>query len=162
LPATKFDKPFNQNKHGEPTPAVFDQNVDQWMFAGRNYLNNGTLWIPQKCDDEGIALTKLSGSNAYQTGNPFPISQDCTAANTNYDIDVNTGLARNGHFGLIQAHEANAGIVSVWISYNGTAFTASAIARLQAGSSLTLDGLDIDTIRVQSTVAGDDVVGGVW
>ena len=104
----------------------------------------------------------LSGSNAYQSGNPYPIAKDCVIANTNYDIDVNAGLTRNGHFGLIQAHENNTGVVSVWISFNGTTFTASAIARLQAGDALSLDGLDIDTIRVQSTIAGDDVLGGVW
>ena len=106
--------------------------------------------------------TTLSGSNAYQSGNPYPIAKDCVIANTNYDIDVNAGLTRNGHFGLIQAHENNTGVVSVWISFNGTTFTASAIARLQAGDALSLDGLDIDTIRVQSTIAGDDVLGGVW
>ena len=105
---------------------------------------------------------QLSGSNAYQSGNPYPIAKDCVAANTNYDIDVNAGLARNGHFGLIQAHETNTGVVSVWISFDGATFTASAIARLQAGDALSLDGLDIDTIRVQSTIAGDDVLGGVW
>ena len=93
----------------------------------------------------------------YNAGNPFITTQDCTLAATNYDIDVNTALARNGKFGFLKAASTNVGVVSAAFSYNGSTFT-SFIGDINAGDSIDLDGMDVDTLRVKSTVAGDDVI----
>lgn len=93
----------------------------------------------------------------YSTGNPYIVTQDCTAAATNYDIDVHAALSRNGRYGFLKAASTNVGIVSAAFSFNGSTFTGFA-GDINSGDSIDLDGMDIDTIRVKSTVAGDDVI----
>jgi len=103
------------------------------------------------------AIGALFENNAYCAGNPYVIETDCTVANTNYDIDANTALSHNGHFGFLKSKITNTGVVSVAFSYNSSTFT-NFITDIQPGDSIDLDGMDIDTIRVKSTVAGDDVI----
>lgn len=107
--------------------------------------------VPAGLDGSGNPQALYSGGNAYAT------TQDCTAANTNYDIDANANLVRNGRWGFVKSATTNTGVVSVALSANGTTFTAF-IGDIQPGDVISLDGMDIDTVRVKSTVAGDDVI----
>lgn len=90
-------------------------------------------------------------------GNPYIVEQDCAVADQNYDIDVNTNLGRNAHYGFIRSKSTNTGTVQVAISYNGVDFSGF-MTELLPGETMTLDGMDINTIRVKSNVVGDDVI----
>jgi hypothetical protein len=128
-----------------------------WKFRARlgTYVS-GTIYVH-------ATATAQDGSGskgvvvAFAAGNPSVTDKDCTLANTNYDVDVNTALGRNGHYGFAKSKSTNTGVVSMAISSDGTTFT-SFVADIQPGDVISLDGMDIDTVRVKSTVAGDDVI----
>jgi hypothetical protein len=96
----------------------------------------------------------------YSPGNPYITEQNCTLANANYDLDINASLSRNGHFGFVKSKSTNSGIIQISISYDGTTFTPF-MTELLPGESMNLNGMDIDTIRVKSSVPGDDVIAEV-
>ena len=85
------------------------------------------------------------------------VIQDCTAANTEYTIDVNTLLSKNGRGGFVKAKSSNSGEVSVCFSQDGTTF-GTYIPDIQPGEAISLDGIDLDSIKVKSTVAGEDII----
>lgn len=106
-------------------------------------------------------LTLPSSSTNQQTtyvpGNPYIATIDLPTANTDVDTSVHAQLGRNAHRGFVRAPTGNTGTVQLAISYDGTTFSGY-MGELLPGESMSLDGLDVHTIRAQSDVAGDDII----
>jgi hypothetical protein len=116
------------------------------------YLPPGESSAPSK------PRVDVSGSSVNLNGSLSKVVvQDCTVANTEYTIDVNTLLGHNGRGGFIKSATTNTGVISMAFSQDGATF-GTYIPDVQPGDAYSLDGIDLDSIKVKSTVAGDDVI----
>jgi hypothetical protein len=99
----------------------------------------------------------VGGSVALSGSLSKVVVQDCTVANTEYTIDVNTALGHNSRGGFIKSATTNTGVMSIAFSQDGLTFDTF-IPDIQPGEAISLDGIDLDSIKVKSTVAGDKVI----
>jgi hypothetical protein len=92
------------------------------------------------------------------SGNPHVATITCDAPDT-YETDspYTSSLNRNAHSGFLRAVSSNQGVVSVKLSHDGSTWTLP-MEELNPGEILRLDGLDIHSVQVASTSAGDQVI----
>jgi hypothetical protein len=116
---------------------------------------------------EVVGLVDLNGSDIapakdFTTGNPYVEEKTITTAGTAEDVDINTALGRNAHHGFVKALSTNTDEMKVKFSSDASTYTANYLSDLQKNQSFDLDGMDIDTLRIDSAVSGEGVLIVVW
>ena len=101
-------------------------------------------------------LRGLTARGVAADGNPYVQAHDLPTANTAITVNLNAALGRNAHYGFVRANASNVGAVKLAFSFNGSTYT-NYVDALQPGAVLTLDHLDVHSLRVLSSTAGDDV-----
>ena len=102
-------------------------------------------------------LRGLTARGVAAEGNPYVQTHDLPTANTAITVNVNAALRRNAHYGFIRSKSGNAGVLQVAFSFNGSAYTGY-MEELRPGATMTLDHLDVHSLRIQSSAPGDDVI----
>ena len=97
------------------------------------------------------------GLDEFRAGTPYILPLNLLLPAVDYDVAVNANLGRNAHYGSIKALSSNTAAIIFAISAEGLTFS-NYYTELLPGETYTLDGMDIHTIRIQSSVAGDDVI----
>lgn len=85
-------------------------------------------------------------------GLPFVSNGTVAVAGTPNDEDINAALGRNGNQGFIE-NVGPQGDLEVAVSNDGASFSSPDII-IEKNEILDLEGLDIDTVRVDATVNG--------
>lgn len=104
----------------------------------------------------------IAPAKEYTEGNPYVLKKLITAAGTPEDVDIYTALGVNAHHGYIKALSTNTGEVKIKYSYDGSTFTTNYQDDIQAGDVVDIDGMDIDTLRIDTAVSGEGVIMVVW
>ena len=102
-------------------------------------------------------LRALTSRGVAADGNPYVQTHDLPTANTPVTVNLNATLGRNAHYGFIRSKSGNAGVVQVAFSFNGSTFT-NYMEELRPGATMTLDHLDVHSLRLMSSGLGDDVI----
>lgn len=115
---------------------------------------------------EVVGLVDLNGADIapakdFTAGNPHISTVTVTTAGTPVDLDLNASLGRNAHHGFIKAPSTNTGMMKVKTSSDGSTFSGEH-DDIEKRNSVDLDGMDIDTLRVDSTVDGEKLKVWVW
>lgn len=103
-------------------------------------------------------------SALFAPGNPF--SEELLtggSVDTWQTIAINPALGRNAHRGFIKSASINpsTSIISIEFSHNGVSFS-KAFEDLRPDQSISLDGMDIHSIRVRSNLANDQFHVMAW
>ncbi|KKK88618.1 hypothetical protein LCGC14_2741330 [marine sediment metagenome] len=109
-----------------------------------------------------IFLGSTPATATFTAGNPYVETVTCTLANTDYSVDLNAQLGRNAHHGYLKADLNNTGVMKFKFSSDGTTFHDNYITDFQNGDAYDLEGMDIDTLKGQSTSGGDIYVLVAW
>lgn len=109
-----------------------------------------------------VFLGSTPATATFTAGNPYVETKTCTLADTDYSVDINTQLGRNAHHGILKADLDNTGVMKFKFSNDGTTYQDNYFDDFQPGDSYDIDGMDVDTVTGQSTVAGDEYIVVVW
>lgn len=125
-----------------PLVAQGDAGIDAWLVS------------------DGQTHTKLDvlaplARNALALGNPAFEQLAAPAAATPYTLNVNGLIGRNARRGVIFSPLTNAGAWDLCVSSDGVTFSAWFVG-LEPGAGFDLDGLDVHSVRVRSSAAGDN------
>lgn len=122
---------------------------DPWAIQGTvNDPTNGA-----KLDTLKAAIQ----AGPFGAGVPFAAQHAAAAGGDAALFDVAGSLGRNSRFGVLRAHPDNVDPLTVEFSGDGLAFSTP-VPLLWPGDALSLDGIDLDSLRVTFGAAGDVVI----
>ena len=135
---TQGAKADNKNSATDTTAISIMAVLKQLSFSMQ--ANAGNTEVMDDWDDENrCAMVK-----SYQAGYYSTVDTSFVTGDSPVTLDVNTALSRNAEMGYIV--NDGAGNFTISLSENGTDYGSEII--MENGETLSLEGLDVDSIRI--------------